>query len=412
MVVELITVGTEILMGNIVNTNAQYMAANLTKLGAVIQYQETVGDNRERLSEVFKTAMSRADIVILSGGLGPTEDDLTRDVCAEVLHMPLKENPAIRSGIEDYVRKGNFKLTDNNFRQAMVPEGALVLENSNGTAPGLILRDGARSAVLLPGPPHEMKPMFEEQVVPYIRSLSPEHLASVMIKIAGIGESQVEDTLLDLIDRQTNPTIATYAKLGEVDVRVTAKADSEAKAEELLKPVVREIVKRFGESVFTQEENQTLADTVVGLLKKKGLTLTTAESLTGGMIASRITDVPGASQIFKLGFVTYSNKAKKKVLSVKKELLKKDGAVSADCARDMAVGAVLESEADISVAITGNAGPDAMENKPVGLVYISCYAKGKTQVLECHFNGDRAKIREQSVMKALDLVRRTILEKY
>lgn len=414
MVVELISVGTELLMGNIVNTNTQFLAEQCALLGLSMYHQVTVGDNRERLSEAVRTALGRSDVVILTGGLGPTEDDLTKEVCAEVMGFALKEDAHTKKRIQEYFKNSIFKvIPDNNWKQAMVPEGAIVLDNDNGTAPGLILEKGKKAAVLLPGPPGELYPLFKNQVFPYLKKRQPELLRSQMVKICGVGESQVEDKLLDLIDKQTNPTIATYAKTGEVHLRVTARAKSEEEAKKLIKPVVREIKSRFGDNVYSVQEEETLEMAVVKLLQKHELTVTTAESCTGGLLAGRLVNVPGASEVFREGFITYSNKAKRKYLDVSKSTLKKYGAVSSETAREMAIGGVFAADCDVCVAVTGIAGPDGgTEEKPVGLVYIATYMKEKVTVKKFRFKGNRAKVREQAVVRALDLLRRSILEQY
>lgn len=414
MIVELISVGTELLLGNIVNTNARFLAEKCALLGLSMYNQVVVGDNRERLADAVKTALSRSDLVILTGGLGPTEDDLTKETCAEAMGYGLVEDAHTRARIEEYFKNSIFKeIPDNNWKQAMVPEGAIVLDNDNGTAPGLILEKDGKRAVLLPGPPNEMIPLFQGQVEPYLQKLRPELIVSRMVKICGKGESQVEDELLDLIDKQTNPTIATYAKTGEVHVRVTASAPNEETAERLIKPVVKEIKKRFGMAVYSVREEETLEMAVVRLLKKYELTVATAESCTGGLVAGRIVNVPGASDVFREGFITYSNKAKRKHLDVSKNTIKKYGAVSKETAREMAVGGVFATDSDICVAITGLAGPGGgTEEKPVGLVYMACCLGDKVTVERYQFKGNRGKIREQSVVRALDLVRRTILETY
>lgn len=413
MIVELISVGTEILLGNIVNTNTQYLAEKCALLGLSMYHQVTVGDNRERLSAAIETALNRSDVVILTGGLGPTEDDLTKEVCAEVMGFELAEDAHTRERIETYFKNSIYKeIPDNNWKQAMVPQGSTVLDNSNGTAPGLIMEKNGKTAILLPGPPNELKPLFTEQVFPYLQNRQPEVIRSQMIKICGYGESQVEDKLIDLINTQTNPTIATYAKTAEVHLRVTAKADNEEAAKNLLKPVVKEIKNRFENAVYTTKEEETLEMAVVRLLKKYELTVTTAESCTGGLIAGRLVNVPGASEVFREGFITYSNKAKRKYLDVSKGTLKKYGAVSEQTAKEMATGGVFATDADACIAVTGIAGPDAEGEKPVGLVYIACYMKDKVKVEEYHFKGNREKIREQSVVKALDFLRRSILSNY
>jgi len=413
MVVELISVGTEILLGNIVNTNTQYLAEKCALLGLSMYHQVTVGDNRERLFAVLETALNRSDVVILTGGLGPTEDDLTKEVCAEVMGFDLVDDEHTRERISKYFKNNIYKeIPDNNWKQAMIPQGATVLDNSNGTAPGLIMEKDGKTAILLPGPPNELKSLFTEQVFPYLQSRQPEVIRSQMVKICGYGESQVEDKLIDLINTQTNPTIATYAKTAEVHLRVTAKAANEEEAKTLLKPVVKEIKSRFDTAVYTTKEEETLEMAVVRLLKKHELTVTTAESCTGGLIAGRLVNVPGASEVFREGFITYSNKAKRKYLDVSKGTLKKYGAVSEQTAKEMATGGVFASDADACIAVTGIAGPDADGEKPVGLVYIACYMKDKVKVEEYHFKGNREKIREQSVVKALDFLRRSILSNY
>lgn len=414
MVVELVSVGTELLLGNIVNTNTRYLAEKCALLGLSMYHQVVVGDNHDRLAEVVRTALGRADVVIFTGGLGPTEDDITKEVCAEVMGLPLVEDAHTRQRIEEYFRNNIYKrITDNNWKQALVPLGARVLDNDNGTAPGLILEKNGKAAVLLPGPPNELYPLFEEQVSPYLQNLQPEVIRSQMVKICGIGESGVEERLLDLIDGQTNPTIATYAKTGEVHVRVTARAVDEQEARKLVKPVVKEIKSRLGDCVYTTREDETLEMAVVRLLHKYGLTVATAESCTGGLIAGRLVNVPGVSDVFREGFVTYSNKAKRKYLDVGKGTLKKYGAVSEQTAKEMAIGGAFASDSDLCIAVTGIAGPDGGgEDKPVGLVYIAAYMKDTVTVEEYRFKGNRQKIREQTVVKALDLLRRSILKHY
>ena len=414
MVCELISVGTELLLGNIVNTNTQFLAEKCALLGLSMYHQVTVGDNRERLTQVIRTALDRSDIVILTGGLGPTEDDLTKEVCAEVMGFSLAEDPHTRQMIESYFKNNIYKeIPDNNWKQAIVPQGAIVLDNHNGTAPGLILEKDNKTVILLPGPPNELIPLFNEQVYPYLEKLRPEVIRSQMVKVCGIGESQVEDKLLDLIDSQTNPTIATYAKTGEVHLRITASAATTEEADSMIKPVVKEIKKRLGDAVYSTKENESLEMAVVRLLKKNGLTVTTAESCTGGMLAARLVNVPGVSDVYREGYITYSNKAKRRLLDVNKSTLKKYGAVSEQTAREMAIGGVFANGADVCVATTGIAGPDGgTEEKPVGLVYISCYLKDKVTVERFQFKGNREKIREQTVVKALDLLRRSILKNY
>lgn len=414
MVVELVSVGTELLLGNIVNTNAQYLAQKCAGLGLSVYYQTCVGDNAARLAETIRLALSRSDVVILGGGLGPTEDDITKETAAAVFGAEMKEDDHTKKRIEAYFGKGKEKeIPENNWKQAMVPAGAMVLDNDNGTAPGLIMEKDGKRMILLPGPPNELIPMFQEAVIPYLRELCSSVIVSAMIKSCGIGESKVAAMLGDIIASQSNPTVATYAKTGEVDIRVTASAPTEKEAKKRVKPVVETIKDRLGDTVFTTDEDVTLEEEVVRLLAKHELTLVTAESCTGGLLGGRLVNVPGVSDVYRAGFITYSNKAKRKYLDVSKNTLKKYGAVSKETAKEMAKGGVFQTDADICVAITGLAGPSGATNeKPVGLVYIACYIGDKVHVKEYHFKGNRNKIREQAVIRALDTVRRCILDKY
>lgn len=270
MIAELVFVGTEILLGNIVNTNGAFLAEKCAELGLSCYYQTVVGDNEERMKETLKQAISRSDIVIVCGGLGPTPDDLTKEVAAQVMGMELQEDLHTKERIEEYFRNSQWKeIPDSNWKQALVPKGALVLDNSNGTAPGLVLEEKKKSMILLPGPPNEMLPLFMEQVIPYLGKKQPEVIYSKMVKLAGIGESQVAERIQDLIEKQTNPTLATYAKTGEVHLRITAKAKNKKAAKKLLKPIVKELKARFGNAIYTTKENITLEDAVVKLLRKR-----------------------------------------------------------------------------------------------------------------------------------------------
>lgn len=411
MTVEIICVGTELLLGNIVNTNAAYLAEKCAGLGLSCYYQSVVGDNEERLAEALRTAMDRSDIVILSGGLGPTEDDLTKETAAAVLGRELLMNEECRDGIARFFELRGLQPTENNWKQARIPEGGVPLVNHNGTAPGVILTHGETHVILLPGPPAELIPMFEESVRPFLDNLEPGIIYSQTVKICGVGESEVETAVRDLIDVQENPTIATYAKTGEVHVRVTAKAEDEKTAKKLVKPMVKELKSRFGNDIYTTEEDTTLEKAVVDLLLANNLTVTCAESCTGGLLSGRLINIPGVSDVYKCGYVTYSNKAKRRLLGVKKSTLQKHGAVSPQTAEEMVKGAAFTSKSDVAVAVTGIAGPDGGSGeKPVGLVYIACNVKGKVTVREYQFSGSRSKIREASVSAALTLMRSCMLE--
>ncbi|MCR4690304.1 MAG: competence/damage-inducible protein A [Lachnospiraceae bacterium] len=410
MVVELISVGTEILMGNIVNTNAAYLAEQCNVMGLVCYYQTTVGDNEKRLTETIKTAMSRADLIILSGGLGPTKDDLTKEICAKVCKKELVEDKASKEAIKDFFQKRGKKPTENNWKQAMVPKGCIVLDNPNGTAPGIIMEEEKNTLILLPGPPNELVPMFADKVIPYLKSKQEAVMVSQTVKIVGVGESSVAAQIDDLFEKQTNPTIATYAKVGEVHLRVTARAEDEKKARKLLKPMIKELKNRFSEHVFTTDPDVTLEQSIVDLLVDNDLTVSTVESCTGGLVAGRLINVPGVSEVFKMGHITYSNKAKRKIIGVKRSTLDKYGAVSEQVAAEMAKGGFGMTKADVTVSVTGIAGPDGgTAEKPVGLVYIGCCVKGKVTVKKYNFSGSRAKIREATVSAALVLMRECVL---
>ncbi len=411
MTAELICVGTELLLGNIVNTNAAFLAEQCAALGLSMYYQSVVGDNAERLEGMLRTAVGRSDVVILSGGLGPTEDDLTKETAAKVMGRPLVEDGRAREEIARTLARMGRDITENNWKQALVPEGSKVLYNPNGTAPGIIMDGGGACVVLLPGPPNELMPMFKEQVAPYLAKKQPMAICSKMVKLCGIGESAAETRIKDLIDAQENPTIATYAKTGEVHLRVTARAEDEARAQELIRPVAEELKQRFGSLVYADDAQVTLEQSIAVLLEKYRLTLTTAESCTGGLLAGRLVNVPGISRFFKEGYVTYSNEAKEKRLGVSPDTLREHGAVSRQTAEEMALGGAKSAGADVCVAVTGIAGPDGgTAEKPVGLVYFGCYCKGRIRTEKKQFSGSRGRIREYSVATALTLLRQAILE--
>lgn len=413
MVVELISVGTEILLGNIVNTNAAYLAERCALLGLSCYYQTVVGDNEERLMEAMKTALGRADVIILSGGLGPTQDDLTKETAARVLGRKLVVDEHSRERVLEFFKNRGLEITENNWKQAMIPEGAAAVDNDNGTAPGIVMQADGKHIILLPGPPNELVPMFEKEIAPYLKGLEPGTIYSQTVKICNLGESKAETLVADMIADQSNPTIAPYAKTGEVHFRVTAKAEEEKAARKLVKPVVKELKSRFGSNVYTTEEDVTLEKAVADLLTANRLSVVTVESCTGGLLAARLINVPGISEVFKAGLVTYANKAKRRLAGVKKSTLDKYGAVSEQTAREMAKGAALLHKADVAVSITGIAGPDGgTEKKPVGLVYIACCVCGTVTVKEFHFSGNRSKIRESSVSYALSLMRECILQYY
>lgn len=417
MVVELISVGTEILLGNIVNTNAAYLAENLAGLGMSVYFQETVGDNPQRLEETLKRAKNRSDVVILTGGLGPTQDDLTKETAAKVCGKRMHEDQKAKEYLISYFEKlgrGREEISENNWKQTVVPEDSIVLYNDNGTAPGIIIQaEDNKKVILLPGPPNELIPMYEKYVASYLCGLEQGVLYSKVVKIDTLGESSVEMQILDLIDEQSNPTLAPYAKLGEVHLRVTAKAKNETEGKALVMPMVEELKKRFGDYIFTIEEEVTLEEALVELMQQHGLTFATAESCTGGLLAGRMVNVAGVSDCFKEGFITYANEAKMRHLGVSKQTLCQYGAVSEQCAREMSEGLARVTGAEVTIATTGLAGPGGgtKEKKP-GLVYVSCTINGHTVVRKYQLKGNRAKVRNSTVVRALTLMRHCILREY
>lgn len=411
MTVELISVGTELLLGNIINTNAAYLSEKCAALGLSCYYQNVVGDNETRLGEILKQSLLRTDIIILSGGLGPTQDDLTKEVVAKILGRACKLHQPSKESIITFFAKRKREITDNNWKQAMIPEGSIVVENPNGTAPGIIIEDNNKIIILMPGPPNELIPMFEEHIQPYLQKKHPNVLLSKIVKICGIGESKVETMILDLINNQTNPTIATYAKTGEVHLRITAQSNNKKQAEELISPIIIELTKRFGNAIYSVEEKTSLEKSIVDLLIQKKLTVATAESCTGGLLAARFINVSGVSEVFQSGHITYSNESKSKVLGIDKNMIQQYGAVSSQVAKEMAIKLAEISGADVTIGITGIAGPEGgSEEKPVGLVYIGCNICGNIFVKQFHFSGSRSKIRENAVSSSLHLVRDGILE--
>ncbi len=411
MIAEIVAVGTELLLGQILNTNAQFLAQELASLGIEVYYQTVVGDNLKRLVQAFQQAWRRSQVVILTGGLGPTTDDLTREAVAEALQCPLSFREDVWQEICSYMQRSNHPIPENNRRQAMVPAGATVLPNPRGTAPGLIIEKEGRLAVLLPGPPREMQPMFSDHVRPrLVQRTGHGVILSRSLRVVGIGESALEEKISDLIAAQANPTIALYASLGEVQIRVTAKAPTEDRARELIAPVETSIRKRIGSLIYGCGQD-TLASVLGQLLRERGYKLALAESCTGGLLGSMITDVPGSSDYFIAGYITYSNEVKQTLLGVPEEIIARDGAVSAACAQAMAAGARKVSGADVAIAITGIAGPaGGTPDKPVGTVYVAVDAPEGQLVERLSLRGERAAIRARSAKVALNLARLLLLQ--
>lgn len=405
---EILAVGTELLLGDIVNTNAQYLAKELAQLGIAVYYQTVVGDNPQRLEDTIQNAFSRADLVITTGGLGPTEDDLTKETGAKYFLKELHMDEKAKNILEQYFVKTGRKMTENNMKQAYVPEGSIVLYNENGTAPGIIIEENNKILVMLPGPPKETIPMFEKQVKPFLEKKQEYTLVSRVLRVAGIGESAMETKVKDIIDAQDNPTIAPYAKSTEALLRITAKAQSKEEALALIEPVAQKIYERLGEAVYA--EGETNIESVVSqMLIEKEMTIATSESCTGGFLAGTLIEYPGISKVFIDGVVSYSNESKMKRLGVKKETLERYGAVSHETAAEMAKGIAQTAGTRIGISTTGVAGPDGgTKEKPIGLVYIGICIDGKVQTKEYHFIGNRERIRERTVYTALDWLRRIL----
>lgn len=405
MTCELVCVGTELLLGNILNTNAKYLSEKCAEFGLSLFYQTVIGDNPERLRETALQAINRSDVIIFTGGLGPTSDDITKEIVCAALELELIEDKTARENLVQRVSSLNCQLTKNNYKQAMVPVGATVLYNHNGTAPGLLIEKEGKKVILLPGPPKELIPMFEEYLTPYFSRQGSDTIYSIMVKLSGIGESEAAFRIKDLIEKSDNPTVAPYAKTNQVHLRITAKSKTEEDCKTLIEPVYKQIEEELGDYIFTTKEEEDLEDVVVRKLLKNGLKISCAESCTGGLLAARLINVAGVSEALKESFVTYCDEAKIKRLGVQPEILEKYSAVSKECAMQMAEGVAKVTGSDIGVATTGYAGPDG-EN--VGLVFVAAYYNGMTTVEKMNLPFSRNDIREAAVSRALTLVNKLL----
>lgn len=409
MICEIISVGTELLLGNIINTNAQYLSQKISELGFDVYYHSVVGDNMERLIEQIKLSRSRSDIIITTGGLGPTDDDITKSGLCNALGIDLVLHKESLEKINSYFNKTGKEMPDINKRQAYIPSGGKIIENNNGSAPGVIYEGENNIFILLPGPPGEMKPMFDKNVFPYLKDRSDSIIESKTLKVVGIGESSLQVMLQSLLDSQTNPTIALYAKVGEVHVRVTAKTDKKSEADYIIDQMIEKIKSILGDNLYGYD-GDTLEGTINKLLKNNKKSIAIAESCTGGLVSDRLTNISGASDSYINGVVSYSNEAKIKVLGVKEDTINKYGAVSRETASEMAVGVKNISKTDIGMSITGIAGPDGgTAEKPIGLCYIGLAFKNDVYTYEFYFNGNRIKIKSNASTKALDILRRFLI---
>lgn len=403
---EIISVGTELLLGHVTNTDARDVSEELSKIGINVRYHTVVGDNPQRLRDCVEIAKSRADIIITTGGLGPTCDDLTKKILAESFGLELVINEDEYNGLYEYIQAGKL-FSDNNLNQAMLPEGCTVFHNNCGTAPGCAFEKDGKFVLMFPGPPKECNAMLHESGIPYLRRLSEEQIVSHAVHIFGIGESRVDEIFADEMNAMTNPTMAPYAKECDCLVQITAKAHSEAEAEEMCRPVIEHVLETMGEYAFGVDK-ECIEETVIELLRAKSMSFATAESCTGGDVAQRFTNIPGASEFFKGGVVTYTNEVKAKLLGIDSALIEEKGAVSYEVAKEMAERVRALLNADIGVGVTGLAGPGDDGVHEVGTVFVSMATADGTYVKECHMGTFRTRsfIRRMAGNHVYDMMRR------
>ena len=391
---QILCIGTELLLGNVLDTNSHTLSVGLADLGINLYYRKTVGDNFDRLVSSFTEALCESDVIILSGGMGSTADDLTVEAVSTAMHIPLELHEETLSHIKAYYEKKGTVMSENNKKQALVPKGALVFKNNHGMAPCIIIEKEGKTVIILPGPPRELEPLFRENVMPFLKEkFGCRPIVSKMVRMWGIAESAMDEKIRDL-EEYENPTVAPYAKNGEAFIRISARGESEAECLALIEPVKEEIYSRLGDFIWT-DRHETLEEALVEKLSKNAQTVAFAESCTGGLSAKRVTDVAGASKVLKASVVTYSAETKMKLVGVKKETLDTFGTISAECAEEMAEGIRLLADSDIGVSITGLAGPTGDEGKPVGLVFIGISTKEKTFSKRYFFpySSDRAHVR-------------------
>lgn len=412
MIVELISVGTEILTGNITNTNVVYLARKCAALGLDCYYQDTVGNQEEHLKKTIQLALTRSDIIILVGGLGFTAKDITKETVSEILNEKLIEDVTSLQINERYFQTCGVQMKEVNYKKAMSFEHSYILNNENGIIPGYIVEKDAKRIILLPESSRELVTIFENGVTPYLKKLGIGATYTKIIKVCGLGEKMVEETLIDMVKDSPKLRVTTDVRAGEVHIHITAHAEKKKNAKELAEPVIQTLKKKFGKNIYATKEEETLEAVCYKLLLKNHLTVTAAESCTGGLLAGRLINIPGVSTVMHASFVTYSDEEKHKILGVKKSTLKEYTAVSKKVAKEMAIGAAQAAHADIALSVTGIAGPDGgTEQIPIGTVYIGCYIQGKVYVKKYCFSGNRARVRECAVTEALILLRSCILKK-
>lgn len=403
MKAEIIAVGSELLLGQITNTNAAFISARLAEVGIDVYYQTVVGDNPKRLEEAITIAQNRVDLIIFSGGLGPTKDDLTKETIAKILGAELEIDQSALSSIEAYFKRTGRTMTENNKKQALVLSGSTVLTNNHGMAPGMAIEKNGRSYILLPGPPHEMGPMFEKEAIPYLLGASGkrEIIVSRVLKFYGIGEAELEFRVQSTLERQTNPTVAPLASPDSVILRLTAKAESNEAAQKLIAPVESEIRSLVGQYIYGTDDD-TLSSKAAELLIGSQLTIAAAESLTAGLFMAELADVPGISSSLKGGVVVYDEEAKKVQLDIPASLLDEFGVVSPECAAALARNVKRKFGSDIGVGLTGAAGPDPHDGKPLGTVYIGiAFPDEEVKTYKLDLSGSRNANRKRAARFAL-----------
>lgn len=411
---EILTVGTEILLGDILNTNAQYLGKELALLGIGIYRTTSVGDNEERLYKAIEDALSYSDFVITTGGLGPTSDDISKEVSAKVLGKDLVLHKESYEKIKEYFKNNDRAMKNGNEKQALFPEDAIILENNNGTAPGCIMKSFDNKYIInLPGPPGEMVPMFENKVRPFLEKFIDSTIVSRSLRSVGLGEWDLASRVADIIEESVNPTVAPYAKSGEATLRITAKAENKEEAIKLIDEKEKEILKEIGEYIYGRD-NESLEDALGKLLLKYNLTISLAESLTGGMVMSKIVSYEGGiSGSINEGYLTYSNKAKERILGVKKETIEKYGPASHETSYEMTKGLMEKTGCDVCITTTGIAGPTGgSKDKPVGLAFIGIGVKDDIKIIKGVYSGRRESIRRKVSTKAVDELRREIIKQY
>ncbi|SFD79079.1 competence/damage-inducible protein cinA [Lentibacillus persicus] len=403
---EIVAVGTELLLGQIANTNAQWISDELASIGMNVHHHAVVGDNLKRVENQFRVSQERSDVIIITGGLGPTEDDLTREAFQEITRTPIIEHKPSMDKIESFFEERKIAMTPNNRKQARVFAGSDVIENQTGMAPGMMISHEGRTWIFLPGVPREMKRMMRDSVLPYFKKQhgAGSVIKSVMLRFIGIGESTLEHELSDLIKQQTNPTIAPLAQNEGVAIRLTAKADSDDEAAAIINRAKKEILKRTGHYYYG-DDDETLTEKVFNLMQKNNLTIGAAESLTGGQFTDKLTSVPGASKVCNGSIVCYDAKVKENVLRVSSDIIKQQGTVSEACALAMAENVRSLLDADIGISFTGVAGPESSEGQSPGTVFIAVHDQsGKRLAEKFNFQGDRQAIRRRTVLKGYELL--------